>query len=422
MKRLLIFLLYPILVIAQNPDSIKSAEIEQLRTRIDSLNQSIKLLKNEIKQIKKNNSEKSSDFEQIITFFNDSESDSLNIDQRSRNKRVDALLNAVLQRPGKLRFNGGATVNFHSGDNLNKDNSTVVGSFDFYAHTSFSSNTILFFDLEAVGGNGPSEFYETFSGLNDDAGTTQDEDGTDRITLLEAWYEFTLLNKSVTITAGKIDLTNYFDNNAFANDETHQFISSAFVNSTAFTVPSNSPGLRVRTTFLNRFHFQFGLSNSHNSGENLFKNIYRIASVSFRFATGTGFESNMRFYGFQHLADYSFGWGLSFDKVFLNKYNFFVRYGNNQNKLADFGGIKSSWSSGSSFVTSFLKENTVMGLAYGESNSVISQLKTEKLIELYVRFRLNKWINFSPHFQYVANAAGSSKSYSFVSARTHFNF
>jgi len=171
---------------------------------------------------------------------------------------VDALLKAITQRPGQLRFNGGATTILQHGIQNNNRHSTGVGSFDFYAHTAFGPNALLFFDLEAIGGNGPDDFFPNFAGLNGDAGSTQAQDGADRLTVLEAWTEFTLLNKIFTITAGKIDLTNYFDNNASANDETMQFISGAFVNNAAFAVPANAPGLRLRTTLLNRIHFQLG--------------------------------------------------------------------------------------------------------------------------------------------------------------------
>ena len=80
------------------------------------------------------------------------------------------------------------------------------------------------------------------SSLNGDAGSTQSDDGFDRIVVNEAWTEFLFLDDIFTVTAGKIDLTNYFDNNAVANDENSQFITGALINNTAFVVPSNSPG------------------------------------------------------------------------------------------------------------------------------------------------------------------------------------
>lgn len=71
---------------------------------------------------------------------------------------------------------------------------------------------LLFIDIEAIGGNGPSYFTESFSDPNGDSGSQQGMDGIDRLNVLEAWAEFNALQGSINITAGKIDLTNYFDN------------------------------------------------------------------------------------------------------------------------------------------------------------------------------------------------------------------
>ena len=162
--------------------------------------------------------------------------------QRSRRKQVDRLLEAILDQPGKLQTE------------LKKNSAYVgVGSFDIFAFTSFGKNALLFFDFEAIGGNGPDALLPNHSGLNADAGNTVSSDGLDRLTVLEAWTEFKAINDIFTVTLGKIDLTNYFDNNLHANDETSQFLSGVFVNNAVLPVYSNGPGIRFRTAFINRF-------------------------------------------------------------------------------------------------------------------------------------------------------------------------
>ena len=47
---------------------------------------------------------------------------------------------------------------------------------------------------------------------------------------VEAWLRTELFGQRVALTAGRLDLTNYFDQNALANDESLQFISDALVN------------------------------------------------------------------------------------------------------------------------------------------------------------------------------------------------
>ena len=98
-------------------------------------------------------------------------------------------------------------------------------------------------DLEAIGGDGADKTIGSLSGLNDDAGSLQDGDGVDRVSVREAWLQSELFKQHVRLVAGKIDLTNYFDINNVANDETTQFITSVFVNNPVLETPENGPGI-----------------------------------------------------------------------------------------------------------------------------------------------------------------------------------
>ena len=407
----------------QSIDTTKIENIKNLQTIIDSLAKTIIKLDNELQLVKKEmvtGSNKSDDILDLLTMDGE---ESMPEDQRSKKKRVDDLLRAIQQRPGQLRFNGGATTTLQGNLGQSKSIAMGVGSFDIYAFTSFGANTLLFFDLEAIGGNGPDEFFPTFSNLNGDAGSTQDGDGLDRINVLEAWGEFTLLDEMFTITAGKIDLTNYFDNNASANDETLQFLSGPFINSTALAVVGNSPGVRIRTTLFNTLYIQFGFSSVDNSGSKLFGEIFKIGSVGYRLFPESEWEANLRVYAYQHpSANNSMGFGISFDETVLGKYKLFARYGKNNNTLSDWFGISSAWSTGLSFIKTINDRGINLGLAYGETIPHSSDLKSEKLLELYARYQFNKWIYTSPHFQFVWNSLGSEKNYIVFGLRTHFNF
>ena len=407
----------------QEVDTTKIENIKDIQTVIDSLSKTILKLDNELQQIKKEMVTGSNKSEDILDLLTMDENESMPEDQRSKKKRVDDLLRAIQQRPGQLRFNGGATTTLQGNISQSKTITTGVGSFDIYAFTSFGAGTLLFFDLEAIGGNGPDEFFPTFANLNGDAGSTQDNDGLDRITVLEAWGEFTLLDEMFTITAGKIDLTNYFDNNATANDETLQFLSGAFVNNAAFAVAGNSPGVRVRTTIFKAFYFQFGFSSVHNSGSKLFSEIFKIGSVGYRFFPESDWEANLRVYGFQHpSAKNSAGFGISFDETVFGKYKLFARYGKNSTALSDWFGISSAWSAGLSFIENIDNQGINIGLAYGETMPYNNLLKSEKLLEIYARYQFNKWVYVSPHLQSVWNSQGTTDNHIILGVRTHFNF
>ena len=240
---------------------------------------------------------------------------------------------------------------------------------------------------------------------------------------MEAWGEFTIFDELFTITAGKIDLTNYFDNNGLANDETLQFLSNAFVNSNALVVPSNSPGIRFRTSFLKRFYLQFGFVNILNSGSNILGSIYKIGGLGFRLLPDTEWEANIRFYGYQHPdVNDAIGYGISFDETIFGEYKIFARFGKNDDKISSKYGISSAWSAGLSFIKQFGNKGINLGLAYGETNPHNSLLKNEKLMEIYARYQFNKWVYLSPHFQMIWNSLGLANNYSVLGVRTHFNF
>ncbi len=342
--------------------------------------------------------------------------------QRSRKRRVETLIRNYAGDEG-LQFNGGATSVIQGSQGGNQSYSTATASFDIYAQATLDENTIFFIDLEAVGGNGADKYFPNYAGMNGDAGSTQDDDGTDRLTVLEAWAEMKLLNERVAVTAGKIDMTNYFDINPAANDETTQFISGAFINSAAFAIPENSPGIRFHTCVTETFYLQFGLASADNSGDKIFDDLYKIAGMNYRLLPGTIFDASFRLYGYQHpLADNAMGWGISFDKQIINGHRIFARYGNNQNQLAGFWNVKTAWSTGLKTKGMFLSKPLEAGIAYGANQADRSGIKNEQLLEIYFRHQINEKISLSTHFQHIWNRLGDDENVAAAGIRTHFNF
>lgn len=417
----LLWLLFSGLITAQQLDTLQVRRLVRLQDTIDSLRQELRHINGELQQVKTEVAE-GNDLDKLLAAFNSEDVESVPEDQRSRRKRVDALLKIFSEQPGVLRFNGDATAIFQGSDNRGRF-STAVGSFDIFAHTSFGKSTLIFFDLEGIGGNGPDELLNPLVTLNGDAGSTQDSRGLDQIHVLEAWAEFNFLKEYLTVTAGKIDLTNYFDNNASANDETSQFISGAFVNSAALAVPSNSPGIRVRTTVLERFFVQVGVSSLDNSGRQIFDDLFKIGSVGFRTFPNTGWEANVRLYGYKHPASSrAHGYGVSFDEAVAGAFTVFGRYNRNRADLANWLGIRSAWSGGLRFVHRLMGKRLAIGLAYGESDPAPQELHNEQIAEVYVRQHLNKWVLVSLHFQRAIHIGGLHRNVSLLGFRTHFNF
>jgi len=73
-------------------------------------------------------------------------------------------------------------------------------------------------------------------GVNGDAG------GDRAIDVLEFWYEQSFLDDRLRFQVGKINLTNEFLTNAYANDETAQFLNYAFVVPPQVPIPGDAFG------------------------------------------------------------------------------------------------------------------------------------------------------------------------------------
>jgi len=391
-------------------------EIDSLKTVIDSLGRKVDMINKYI--------DKPNTFDSLLTVIqNESDTSIIPDDQRSRRKQLDVLLEYISQRPGQLFFNGQANSIIQN-NLVTKDKfSTGVGSINFFASSSFGNNAIIFVDLEAIGGNGPDEFAETISSLNGDAGSTQSTDGLDRITVNEAWAEFLLLDDIFTIAVGKIDLTNYFDNNDVANDENAQFISGMFINNASFSVPSNSPGIRIRTTLLKRFYVQVAFSKAENTGRRIFNDIYKAVGFGFKMFPFSDFEAHLHVFGYaQPLVEDRYGFGLSIDQTIAKLFKVFGRIGNNENMLADWFGIKSSFSAGVQFEENIFGESTLIGLAYGSVKPADVFLKNEKSTELYLKQSINNWISVSAHLQHIWDTGGANGKYTLIGLRVNFSY
>ena len=410
-------------LLGQVKDSSYSKNLESIIKDLDSLKIVVDSLNQKINSIEISKKEQSP-FDSLLTAI-DSASDSTLIpeDQRSKRKQLDELLEYISNRPGQLFFNGQTLAIIQSNVVKNDRFATGQGSVDLFASSSFGQSTILFVDIKAIGGKGPDNYSETIGSLNGDASSVPDADDFDRLLINEAWAEFLFLHNIFTVTAGKINLTNYFDNNAVANDPYTQFISGIFINNPAYAVPLNSPGIRIRTTLLQRFYIQVAFAKVEDTGDRIFQDIFKSAGVGFKILPFTDFGANIHIYGYSHpYADDRYGFGLSADQTIAKFFKVFGRFGNNENVLADWYGVKTSWSAGTQFEENILGEPTIIGIAYGLIKPSDDSLKNEKSTELYLRQALNKWISASIHLQNVWDTGGINGKYTILGLRVNFRF
>jgi len=141
------------------------------------------------------------------------------------------------------------------------------GAFDLTLLSRPMANTTFFVDIEAIAGPGPDRVLGSLSRLNADVETLGlgglGIGGPDqRLAIRDAWLGFELFKDRLDLFAGKLDPTNYFDRNAFANDETSQFLDAALVNNPMLKQPPNGPGLVTRWDASRDLGFSLGVLGS----------------------------------------------------------------------------------------------------------------------------------------------------------------
>lgn len=294
-----------------------------------------------------------------------------------------------------------------------RDHVDAVGRGDLIFKFTVGDGTIAVIDVEATGGDGLDARIPSFSLLNGVAGSTDD------VRFREAWVEQSVRDDAFIFTIGKIDLSNYFDTNAVANDENSQFLSGAFVNSVVSGLPTIGPGIRVQARYNDMLLFGVGYGSGSGETSDLFDHGFGIAEMDYRVKFGER-EGNYRLYGTLNGAapvfendeltsdkrsrTNAFGLGLSIDQQVTDHVTLFARYGWHD---ADAYTTVAAWSAGFQYAGIPGRDADVLGLAYGQvqANDAARQ---EKLAELYYRAQINQQISVSPHFQYLVNAAGSA--------------
>lgn len=294
-----------------------------------------------------------------------------------------------------------------------RDHSAVVGRGDLVFSFRITDNTTAVIDLEATGGDGLDYKIPTFTGLNGVAGATGD-----RVRFRQAWVEHSLFNDDMLFTIGKIDLGNYFDNNAVANDENSQFLSGAFVSAHALSLPGIGPGARLQFRLSESLVLGIGYGSGNvdesgvPTGTDILDHGFGIAEIDYKLKNGE-LEGNYRVYGacdgakpdnfikLQRKNAYNFG--VSIDQQVTGRLAIFGRYAQREQGAYL---TNRSWSAGLQY-TGLIPGRTedVAALAYGQIHGQGLQAP-EKLLEWYYKIKIIEKIAVAPIVQYIITPLG----------------
>jgi Carbohydrate-selective porin, OprB family len=198
--------------------------------------------------------------------------------------------------------------------------------------------TTLFIDFEAIAGPGPDKKLGTLSRVNADAETLNAVGGfggtDEKLTIREAWLWLKFVNDRLDFFIGQLDLTNYFDRNVFANDETTQFLNQALVNNAMLKQPVNGVGVTLRWDAGRDLGFSLGAQTTHVLDEDLWSEPFVIGEIDYH--STFLIEGNYRLWVRvtsrppPNRQQQMYGGGISIDQLLTPQLGVFVRAGVNQ--------------------------------------------------------------------------------------------
>ena len=441
--------------------SAQSAEVAELLAQIKLLSARIEALEQQTKATDKAlATERISEQEpELVTRLKAVEMQSLGMLKSART--VEALdgiqvgfaLTTVAQRPSAAAQQPGSDIDGKFGSSqLNyRGDAFVTVPLDPIGNTESK----IFAHLRFGQGAGLNDLY-SFSKPNASAFRVTSTAPDDSVAILgQAWYQATIplpfggfkphSKETLEVNFGKMDPFLFFDQNAAANDETRQFLNTAFVHNPLLDAGGDigvdrngfTPGFRV--SYLNKADKRepwrlslgvFGAGNGANYSR-FFSSPLILAQAETQLRLMGGLAGNYRLYywrtgqapTYQDASAQRSGWGLSVDQRVGDAMTVFGRYGQHINgrgarfdkaltagfELAgyDWGrggdslGLAAGWLQSSRGWRADSASLDVDG--NGVPDYGYSARGAERVAELYYRWRLNKQFEISPSLQLLSN-------------------
>ena len=338
-------------------------------------------------------------------------------------------------------------MNLQGGQSMHNQDGRHTGSYDLEIST----------DLGALAGIEGGSFYvhgegsfpkkdlgttsvDTLFGINADAG------GRRTLDVTEVYYEQALLDETLRIRVGKLDLGGgfecqgcpvSFDGSAYANDETAQFLNGGLVNNPTIPFPDKGLGIVLyynpiqwwyfgagvadaaavasESGFHTAFHddndyfsiYETGITPQLNSSNGPLQGAYRIGIWNDPQPKGNSDAAKMR--------KHDVGYYLSFDQMLAKENDdpedgqgigVFTRYGyadglrNDITNFFSFGFQCQGLFDG--------RDDDVLGVGFAQgciSNAADTTYAAthERVIEVYYNILVTPWLSISPSLQYVGN-------------------
>lgn len=344
-----------------------------------------------------------------------------------------------------LSINGGITLILQSLQKSNVSEATdglfygtpTIGSYsiDLEIEKKFDDNNTAFLHLETGNGDANTRFV-AFSGINRDA-----DDSGNQVSVTEAWFEHKFTD-AFGMTFGVIDPTSSLDDNAYANDETSQFLSNIFRNAPVISFGDNAIGIKavyetdkfdVSAQYLNVENtVEIGPDEEANN-DDITRHGFASAQINFKPGLIDGMEGNYRAYVWglldggvkwedgEKTTDY--GFGISLDQQLTDIFGVFARYSWKRSDAVSssvstvYGDLDSpcnqTWSIGGQAKVKALGDEDIVGLAFGQvmvsddaKDAYGYDFKAEDHLEVYYSWNIADYLAVTPSIQYINNVGG----------------
>ena len=283
-----------------------------------------------------------------------------------------------------------------------------LASADLFFTAGLAQNTVFFADVVGLSGSPPDAEIPSTTLLNSYTARLVRQN---ELNLREAWVRTEVFSQRLAFVAGRLDLTNYFDHNAAANDETTQFISDGLVNNPTLGLAVNGAGAAAVLDPKNGLNFKVGVQQSNPDATNLSQSVYSLAEAGYvARPPGLG-EGNYRlWYRWNNAIDTArSGFGVSLDQKLIPTVTLFGRYGSAE---AETG--RDHFYSGGVQIQNGWVFNPLDTWGIGYAQTELAPGRTEKLAEGYYNFRLTERLRLSFHLQRVLDSGGDGAKFGYV--------
>jgi carboxypeptidase family protein len=293
-----------------------------------------------------------------------------------------------------------------------------LASADLLFSAGLAQYTTFFADLVGLSGAPPDAERHGLTLLNSYSSRLVQNN---QVNVREAWVRTELFSRKFALVAGRVDLTNYFDRNVVANDETSQFVSDALVNNPVLVLPTNGSGVVGLFDPKNGFTLRAGFQQTNPDATNLTESIYTLSEVGY-VARPPGLSEGT--YRLWFRSDNSTGphrgaVGISADQKLTPLLTVFGRYGNGKVDAPSADSATLFSTGGRFYSAGFQLQNGLVfnpldrwGVGYAHTG--IEAGPNESIVEGYYNFRISEKLRLSFSLQRLLETPAAEASHSFI--------